>query len=130
MMKIAPMSVRDARAWLQEQGRGVMVARGALALGLELDGKIVGAAVAGEPINPLARDGWSLQIESWALIEGGREMLQERLREAAGILGYERTATEGEELRWRPDVAPPPAVGKRTRKRKRDWARAMAGKQG
>lgn len=96
-LQIVPMSISDARTWVERTHRHLGAPLGGLfALGLARDDEIVGAAIVGRPIARLNNDGWTAEVTRVAVQEGvknGCSKLYGAAWRAARALGYRRLLT-------------------------------------
>lgn len=96
-LRIAPITLRQARAFVQEHHRHHDRPQGGLwALALLRGDDLVGVAVAGRPVSgELQRRGY-LEVTRVCVLEGvrnGCSMLYARIRRIAPLMGYARVIT-------------------------------------
>jgi|SRR5215469_14943437 len=95
-MKLAPISIREANAYVLHHHRHHRPTQGALfALGVENDGQLIGVALVGRPVGRGLQDGRTVEITR-VCTDGTRNacsFLYGRCRRAAAALGYERVVT-------------------------------------
>lgn len=95
-MTLVPLTQRAARAWVAQTHRHLSPPRGdVIRVGLEVDGALVGVAMAGRPSARNADDGRTLEVTRVAT-DGTRNAcsaLYGAVRRAAVALGYTRLVT-------------------------------------
>ena len=96
MLKLVPISIREANLWVAHHHRHNRPPQGALfSLGVEQDGQLVGVALVGRPVGRGLQDGRTVEVTR-VCTDGTRNacsFLYGRARRAAAALGYERVVT-------------------------------------
>lgn len=96
-MKVAPLTIKAARAYVARWHRHLPIVRGGLfALGAEVDGRIVGVAIVGRPKARRLQDRGDVAEITRVATDGTRNacsFLYSRARRAAQILGWRRVVT-------------------------------------
>lgn len=97
-MKLVPLTLKEARAFVRAFHRHNRPPIGGLfAVGMQHDGMLVGAAIAGRPVSRALDDGYTLEVTRTCTSpdapRGGVSMLYGACRRAAGALGYRRCLT-------------------------------------
>lgn len=96
-LQVLPVSLRQARAFVQEHHRHHQMPQGGLwALALLRDGDLVGVAIAGRPVSRVLQRKGYCEIIRVCVLEGvpnGCSMLYSRCRRIAQAFGYLRTIT-------------------------------------
>jgi hypothetical protein len=97
MLEIVPMTLRDARKWVDMVHRHHPPPAGGLfAVGLADDAKIVGAAIVGRPVARGCQDGWTAEVTRVAVkefVQNGNSKLYAACWRAARSLGYRKLIT-------------------------------------
>ena len=97
MLEIVPMSLKDARKWVDETHRHHRAPVGGLfAIGLARDAEIVGAAIIGRPVSRGGQDGWTAEVTRLAVLEdvkNGCSKLYGASWRAARAMGYRKLIT-------------------------------------
>mgnify|MGYP004462704609 FL=1 len=96
-LEIVPMSISDARYWVNDHHRHHPPPVGGLfAMGLAQAGIVVGTAIVGRPVARNNDDDWTAEVTRVAVIEGvpnGCSMLYGACWRACRALGYKRLIT-------------------------------------
>ncbi len=97
-MIVRPISLRDARRFVQEHHRhSKHTQRGWLfGCSLRADGEVVGVGIAGRPVAAALQDGTTLEVVRVCVLEGhanGCSILYAALCRAGFALGYQRAVT-------------------------------------
>ena len=95
-MKLVPLTQREAKAAIAKMHRHLSPPRGdVIRVGLEVDGELVGVAVAGRPTARMLQDGRTLEVLRVAtdMTPNACSRLYGSLRRAAKALGWGRLVT-------------------------------------
>lgn len=96
-IEIVPLSVTDAREVVRQFHRTHRPPKsGLFAVGIAMDGEIVGAAIVGRPVARGLADGWTAEVTRVAVRDGiknGCSMLLGACWRAARAIGYRRLVT-------------------------------------
>jgi hypothetical protein len=97
VLTIVPVSLKDARTWVDRHHRHHKApVSGLFAIGLAQNEDMVGVAIVGRPIARGNSDGWTAEVTRVAVIEGvpnGCSMLYGACWRAAKALGYRKLIT-------------------------------------
>lgn len=95
-MRLRPITLSEARRFVAEHHRHNIAPQGHLfSVGVEVDGELVGVAVAGRPIARRLQDGETVEITRTCVVDApnANSMLYGALCRAAFALGYRRVLT-------------------------------------
>lgn len=127
-MKVAPVSIREANAWVALNHRhNKPVGSAMFAIAAEHDGQRYGVAIIGRPVARALCDGYTVEVRRVCVVDGSPlgtcSFLYAAARRAALVLGYRKVLTytleseSGASLRgagWTPTKASKPHQWKRS----------------
>lgn len=95
-MKVVPITLRAARAFIAEHHRHNMPPKGwRFGVGLDMNGELMGVATAGQPVSRVLNDGVTLEVTRVCTVghKNASTMLYGAVCRAAKAMGYERVIT-------------------------------------